>query len=94
MSKTGSRRTGRSSAYEKAQAVKRAHQDDLMAKAHVVGVGIGLRQRGESHTDEVALVVMVTHKVAVEDLAPEDIVPTEIDGVPVEVQEVGEIKAL
>ena len=47
-------------AYEKAQAVKRVHEVELMGKANVVGVGVGLRQRGGVQTREVALVVMVT----------------------------------
>jgi hypothetical protein len=36
---------------------------------------------------------MVKSKVPEDELAPEDIVPEEIDGVPVEVQEVGDIRA-
>jgi hypothetical protein len=83
----------RQSAYEKALAVKRVHQDALLAKANVVGVGIGLRQRGGEHSGDVALIVMVKNKVPEDELAPEDIVPEEIDGVPVEVQEVGDIRA-
>ncbi len=80
-------------AYEKAQAVKRVHEDELMGKANVVGVGVGLRQRGGVRTREVALVVMVRRKVPRAQLAPADVIPTEIEGVPVDVQEVGEIVA-
>ena len=65
-----------------------------MSKANVVGVGVGLRRRAGALTDDVALVVMVSRKVPNAQLAPEDIVPREIDGVPVDVQEVGEIGAL
>jgi hypothetical protein len=83
----------RQSAYEKALAVKRVHQDTLLAKANVVGVGIGLRQQGGERGGDVALIVMVKSKVPEDELAPEDIVPEEIDGVPVEVQEVGDIRA-
>jgi hypothetical protein len=80
-------------AYEKAQAVKRVHEVELMGRANVVGVGVGFRQRGGVRTGEVALVVMVRQKVARAQLAPADVIPTEIEGVPVDVQEVGEIKA-
>jgi hypothetical protein len=80
-------------AYEKAQAVKRVHGVELMGRANVVGVGVGFRQRGGVRTGEVALVVMVRQKVARAQLAPADVIPTEIEGVPVDVQEVGEIKA-
>lgn len=83
----------REAAYERVRAVKRAHEDELMAKANVVGVGIGLRQQGGVRTGEVALVVMVTHKVPASQLDPEDVIPAEVEGVPVDVQAVGEIRA-
>lgn len=79
---------------EKIRRVRRAHEDELMSKANVVGVGIGYRQRGGSPTDEPALVVMVNKKVPKALLAPEDFIPSTLDGVPVDVQEVGEIRAL
>jgi hypothetical protein len=80
-------------AYEKAQAVKRAHEVELMGRANVVGVGVGFRQRGGARTNEVTVVVMVRQKVARAQLSPADVIPTEIEGVPVDVQEVGEIVA-
>jgi hypothetical protein len=79
--------------YQQAMTVKRAHQDELMRKANVVGVGVGLRQKSGALTDEVVLVVMVKQKVRRKRLAPADVIPAEIDGVPVDVQEVGEIEA-
>ena len=83
----------RQAAYERVRAVKSAHEDELMAKANVVGVGIGLRQRGGKPTNEVALVAMVTRKVPLSQLKPEDVIPAELEGIPVDVQEVGEIRA-
>ena len=76
------------------QAVKAAHEAELMRKANVVGVGIGLRQRDGQYTGELALIVSVTHKVPPEELDAEDLVPREIDGVPVDVQAVGTLRAL
>ncbi len=76
------------------RAVKAAHEDELLRKANVVGVGIGLRQRSGEYTGELALVVSVTHKVPLEELAPEDRIPGEIDGVPVDVQAVGTLRIL
>ena len=78
-------------ALARARAVKQIHQAELMAKANVVGLGVGLRQQGGVNTDAVALVVMVRKKLPVTQLAPGDRIPAEIDGVPVDVQEVGEI---
>jgi hypothetical protein len=64
-----------------------------MRKENVVGVGVGLRMRRGTTTREVALVVMVSRKVPRAQLAEDDLVPGELDGVPVDVQEVGEVRA-
>ncbi len=80
--------------HEHIKAVKEAHLEALMGKANVVGVGIGFQQQAGKPTGKVALVVMVSQKLPAHQLAPEDILPAEIDGVPVDVQQVGEISAL
>ncbi len=82
------------SAVEKAQAVKDAYTNFLMAKPNVVGVGLGLHRVEGQRTGQVGLVVLVTHKVAKELLAPDELIPEQIEGVPVDVREVGEIEAL
>lgn len=79
---------------EQASAVKRAHQAELLSKANVVGVGIGYRTIGGQRTDDIALVVMVSKKVPSMELSPQDVLPDEIDGIPVDVQEVGTLTAL
>lgn len=76
------------------QEVKRRWEAELLRKANVVAVGVGYRQRGGHPTDELCLVVSVRRKVPLEQLAPEDRIPPEIDGVPVDVQEVGTLRAL
>jgi len=76
---------------ERIQAVKAAHEAELMAKANVVGVGIGFRQQNQTRTDDVVLVVLVEKKLPRSQLAPEDIIPSQIDGVTVDVQESGRI---
>jgi hypothetical protein len=76
---------------QRVQAVKAAHEAELMAKANVVGVGIGFRQQQQTRTDDVVLVVMVEKKLPRAQLKPIDIIPGQIDGVPVDVQEVGRI---
>jgi hypothetical protein len=78
---------------QKASAVKRAYQAELMSKANVVGVGVGFRQKEGQRTDTVALVVMVTKKVPPHQLDPQDVLPTMIEGIPVDVQVVGELRA-
>lgn len=79
--------------YQRAQAVKERYEKELMMKANVLGVGIGLHKRAGEPTGGVSLVVMVTHKVPLDQLAPEDVIPSEIDGVSVDVQAVGDVKA-
>ncbi len=73
------------------RAVKQAHEGQLMGMANVVGVGIGFRTYQGLRTNEPALVVMVSRKIPPELLNPEERIPAEIDGVPVDVQEVGQI---
>jgi hypothetical protein len=72
----------------KAQAVRIKYQPWLLSKANVVGVGIGLRHAGARRTDELGLVVMVKQKLPLDQLAPDDVIPAEIDGVPVDVRQV------
>ncbi len=79
---------------ERILAVKDIHEDDLLSKANVVGVAIGFRQKNGQSTDTLALVVMVSSKVPQSTLSPEDQIPVSIDGIPIDVQEIGEISAL
>ena len=74
-----------------ARDVKARHESDLLARPGVVGVGVGLRQRGGQITEQVAIVVMVRRKHPPTGLPPADLLPTEIEGVPIDVQEAGEI---
>ena len=74
--------------------VKDLYETDLMGKPNVVGVGIGMRQREGRLTDELAIVVSVTQKVPICEVAPDDVIPAELDGVPVDVQVVGNLRAL
>jgi hypothetical protein len=79
---------------DRVRAVKSVYEADLMRKANVVGVGIGLRQAGGKPTGEPAVVVSVTHKVPISQLTAGDVIPRELDGIPVDVQVVGELRAL
>jgi hypothetical protein len=78
---------------EHAAAVRERHEAELLSKANVVGVGTGLRRKGGEATEDVAVVVMVEKKVPRDELAPEDVLPAQIEGVPVDVQEVGQLRA-
>jgi hypothetical protein len=76
--------------YRRAQRVREEALHDLMRKANVVGVGVGFRLQRGLRTKQVVLVVMVDSKVPLSDLRPADVIPSAIDGVPVDVQETGE----
>jgi hypothetical protein len=75
------------------RAVKDKYEQRLLRKRNVVGVGIGHRRRGGQDTDELVLTVMVRHKEPRSALRGRDVIPSELDGVPVDVQSVGEIRA-
>jgi hypothetical protein len=79
--------------FEKVKEIKKAYEDELMSKANVIGVGIGFRQESGLRTEKLALVIMVERKLSVSQLSARDLIPVEIDGVPVDVQEVGKIRS-
>jgi hypothetical protein len=79
---------------ERLRRVKAAYEAELMGKANVVGVGIGFRQCGWEMTGEPAIIVSVTHKVPLSALDPDDVIPRELEGIPVDVQAVGKLRAL
>jgi hypothetical protein len=85
--------TQEESEFARAQAVRQAHEAELMSRANVVGVGVGLRTRGGHREHEAAIIVMVRQKLPRTLLAEADVLPGQIDGVPVDVVEVGEIAA-
>ena len=69
-----------------ARQARRLHEDRLMGLAHVTGVGIG---QDESSGEDV-IVVFVTHEVPRDHLRPEDVIPDELEGVPVRVLPMGD----
>ncbi len=70
--------------------VKARHEAELFRKPNVVCVAIGRHRR----RDCLALFVCVTHKVAPEELPPQDRIPAELEGVTVHVKAIGEPTAL
>lgn len=65
----------------------------LLDLPNVVAVGRGYKQVGGEKTDITAVVASVVVKLPMEALAPEDVVPPEIDGMPTDVIETGVIRA-
>lgn len=79
---------------EEIRAVKDRHEGDLLKKRNVVGLGIGYKEVEGQETEQLSLVVMVRKKEPPSQLDARDVVPSEIEGVPLDVIEVGEIVAL
>jgi hypothetical protein len=73
--------------------VKSAHEADLMRKPFVVGVGIGRRREGRV-LGEPVIVVSVSAGPVRGRSAARDVIPHELDGVPVEIRVVDSLKAL
>jgi len=78
---------------ERILAVKAKYEQTLMRKKNVVGLGVGYRERGGEITDQMVLTVMVRQKEQRSRLRSRDLIPPELDGVPVDVKEVGKLRA-
>lgn len=74
-------------ALEHARAVKAAHEDALLALPEVVAVGLGRRNAANQPGEEIVIVVSVAQTV------PPGLIPSELDGVPVEVRVTGSLAA-
>jgi hypothetical protein len=73
--------------------VQARYIDELMKKAHVVGVAMGLRKKISPFPGQFCLVVMVDQKVPLDQLMPEDRIPVDLEGIPVEIRETGSFAA-
>jgi hypothetical protein len=79
---------------QRALEVKRRYEQELLRKANVVAVGVGYCRRGGVQIRKVCIVVSVKNKVPLSELKPGDVIPAQIEDVPVDVVETGEIRAL
>jgi hypothetical protein len=80
-------------ALEEIRAVRERHEAGLLKKKNVVGLGIGYKEVEGQETGLLSLVVMVRKKESPSLLDAADLVPKEIEGVPIDVVEVGSIGA-
>ncbi|MGH9660510.1 MAG: hypothetical protein ACRD96_18310 [Bryobacteraceae bacterium] len=78
----------------KVSAVRARREAELLRYPNVAGVSDGIRIRQGKPTGERCLVVYVNQKIPTTRLAPSEILPGEIDGVGVDVVEVGKVEAL
>ena len=61
---------------------------------NVVGVGLGLKEKDRTRTDQLAVVVFVTHKIPKEELVSQELVPRKVGGLETDVIEIGEVRLL
>ncbi|XWX03663.1 hypothetical protein VZO05_14240 [Aggregatilineales bacterium SYSU G02658] len=69
------------------------HTEALLRLPNVIGTALGVKMVNDEPTGDLALVVLVRHKVPLESLKPNERIPATLDGVPVDVQEVGDVLA-
>jgi hypothetical protein len=79
--------------FEHMRSIKEKYEVELLRKANVVSVGIGLPIREGKPVGTPGIVVGVTEKCSPQDLAPEDLIPHMLEDVRVWVEEVGGLKA-
>jgi len=76
-----------------ASEVQAKYANELMSKPNVVGVAVGHPIQNGVRSPDVGLIVMVDHKVPADQLSANDLIPKELDGIPVDVQETGGFSA-
>jgi hypothetical protein len=72
---------------------KEMHKEAILKKPNVVGAGVGYRRKNGKPTTELAVVAMVTHKLPRAGLKPGELLPGSVGGVPVDVIQVGRLRA-
>lgn len=74
--------------------VRSRRESELLRYPHVVGVTEGIRMKRGKPTGKRCLVVLVEQKIPADRLDPAEVLPSEIDGVSVDVVEVGRVEPL
>jgi len=79
---------------QRLSAARVKHEAALLSYPNVVGVAEGIRTRRGKPTGDRCLVVYVSRKLPKSKLGASELLPREIDGVPVDVVEVGKVEPL
>ncbi|UCC87744.1 MAG: trypsin-like peptidase domain-containing protein [Anaerolineales bacterium] len=74
-------------------AAKQNHLQNLLKRPNTVACGIGYKVTDEGPTDELSVVVSVTRKLPLAQLAESDLVPRMVDGIKTDVIETGTFRA-
>jgi len=70
------------------------HEAELLHYPNVVGVAQGIRTKGRKPTGEPCIIIYVERKIPRSNLDKSAILPSDIEGIPVDVVEIGKVKAL
>jgi hypothetical protein len=73
---------------------KEAHKGTILGKPNVIGVGTGFKQVHGGETQELCVIALVRRKIPKAGLPADSLVPAEVAGIPTDVVEVGELRAL
>ncbi len=79
---------------EKYFRVLKKTRERLLQLPNVTGVGVGLKQVSGETTNRPALIIFVKEKVPSGSLVRSELVPAQIDGLPTDVIEIGEVRLL
>lgn len=78
---------------QQVSSLRQKTQKDILKKANVIGVGVGMKETEGKKTGEVALKVLVRSKAPISSLSAKDLIPKEMDGIRTDVLAVGDIYA-
>ena len=73
---------------------RQRHQETILRMPNVVGVGVGNKEVRGQRTRQMTVTALVRKKVPEAGLRPEDVIPKEVGGLPTDVIEVGDLRAL
>lgn len=79
---------------DKIRKIRDKYEQELMKINGVVGVGVGKKVVAGKESGQLAIIVFVAKKLPRSQLEKTSIIPESLEGIPVDVQEVGVVKAL
>ena len=79
---------------DEAKRIKKKHEEKLMRKKGVVGCAVGYKIVAGNKTEQICIVCYVLKKLPEDQLGKSDRVPRLIEGIPTDIIESGEIRAL
>lgn len=79
---------------EKSRRILEKIKDALIGKKNVVGVGVGHKKVGSMRTKQPSIIVFVEKKESKDSLSRSELIPENVDGVYVDVIEIGKVRLL